>query len=657
VRIFFLVAVTRISLAFFAVCFGELAIEEREATSQEHKPFSMKGDQMSRKPSRRQFVTATAISPQLQSMIDEVKDGHLDRRTFIRRMVGLGLTAPMAAQVLALGGVAIAESSSVYRPTKRGGGGPLKLLWWQGPTLLNPHFGVGTKDREGSRLFYEPLASWDAEGNLALILAAEIPSIQNGGLSPDGKSVTWKLKPGVKWHDGRPFTAEDVVFNWEFAKDPATAAVTIGRFRDLTVEKVDDLTVRILFDKPTPFWANAFVGQFGAIIPKHLFANYAGARSRDAPNNLRPIGTGPYKFVEFKPGDIVRGELNPDYHMPNRPCFDSIEMKGGGDAVSAARAVIQTGEYDFAWNIQVEDEVLLRMENGGKGKTIYAVGADTETIFINLSDPNIEVDGERSSIKAKHPLLSDPRMRKALSMLVNRDAIQKFIYGRAGRTTANFFNGLPKFVSNNTSWEFNIEKAAKLLDEAGWKPGADGIREKDGKKLKLLFQTSINGPRQKTQAIVKQACQRAGIDVELKSVVASVFFSSDVANPDTMNKFYADIEMLTFQNSPPDPEQFLSAFHSLNIPNKENKWQGFNLSRYLSRDYDSTIDAARVEIDPVKRASLYIKANDLLWQDSVLIPVMHRLKVAASSNTLRPVLSGWGLDTDHLQDWYREEAA
>jgi peptide/nickel transport system substrate-binding protein len=131
----------------------------------------MKGDQMSRKPYRQQFVTAAAISPQLQSMIDEVKDGHLDRRTFIRRMVGLGLTAPMAAQILALGGVAIAESSSVYKPTKRGGGGPLKLLWWQGPTLLNPHFGVGTKDREGSRLFYEPLASWDAEGDLALILS------------------------------------------------------------------------------------------------------------------------------------------------------------------------------------------------------------------------------------------------------------------------------------------------------------------------------------------------------------------------------------------------------------------------------------------------------------------------------------------------------
>ena len=170
------------------------------------------------------------------------------------------------------------------------------------------------------------------------------------------------------------------------------------------------------------------------------------------------------------------------------------------------------------------------MEKGGKGKTIYAVGADIETIFINLTDPNTEVDGERSSIKTKHPLFSDPAVRKALSMLVDRDAIKNVIYGRAGRTTANFFNGLPQFASKNTSWEFNVEKAAKLLDEAGWKPSADGIREKDGKKLKLLFQTSINGPRQKTQTIVKQACQKAGIDVEPKSILASVFASSDVAN-------------------------------------------------------------------------------------------------------------------------------
>ena len=223
-----------------------------------------------------------------------------------------------------------------------------------------------------------------------------------------------------------------------------------------------------------------------------------------------------------------------------------------------------------------------------------------------------------------------------MSLLVDREAIKKVIYGRAGRTTANFLNGPEKFVSKNTSWEFSVEKATKLLDEAGWKPGADGIREKDGKKLKLLYQTSINGPRQKTQAIVKQACQKAGIDVELKSVVASVFFSSDVANPDTYAKFYADIEMFQIPMTQPDPAQHMRRYHSRYVATKENKWQGTNFPRWVNKDYDAAIDAAENEIDPVKRAALYIKCNDLMWQDTVFIPVMHRLKVEACCQHAAP---------------------
>jgi len=594
------------------------------------------------------------LGTELQTMIDGVKNGRMDRRGFLQRMIALGITVPMANQLLAIGGVAMAQTPSSYKPTKRGGGGPLKLLWWQGPTLLNPHFATGTKDQDGSRLFYEPLASWDANGNLSPVLAAEIPSIENGGLAADGKSVTWKLKPGVKWHDGKPFTADDVVFNWEYAKDPATASVTLATHRDIIVEKVDDLTIRILFKSPTPFWADAFVGAPNAIIPKHLFEAYKGDKSRDAPNNLKPVGTGAYKFVEFKPGDLIRGEINLDYHIPNRPHFDTIEMKGGGDAVSAARAVIQTGEYDFAWNIQVEDEILLRLEKGGKGKAVYAVGGDTEFIALNFTDPNVEVDGERSSMKTKHPLFSDPAVRKALSLLVDRESIKNVIYGRAGRTTANYLNGPEKFVSKNTSWEFSVEKAAKMLDDAGWKPGADGIREKGGKRMKLLFQTAINGPRQKTQAIVKQACQKAGIEVELKSVVASIFFSSDVGNPDTYPHFYADLEMFQIPMSQPDPAQVMRRYHSSNVATKENKWQGQNFPRWVNKDYDAAIEAAEGEVDPVKRAGFYIKANDLMWQDTVFIPAMHRLKVEAASNSLRPVLSGWANETDNLHEWYRE---
>src|SRR3984957_10651600 len=305
---------------------------------------------------------------QLHRQIEEVRNGKRSRRAFLRDMMALGLRAPFASLMLAHSGVAMEARDFKYAPTKAGGGGTLKLLWWQAPTLLNPHFAVGTKDQDGSRLFYEPLAGWDADGNLVPILAAEIPSVEAGTVDQDLTWVVWKLKPGVKWHDGTPLTADDCVFNWQYASDPATAATTIGTYKDIKVSKVDDLTIKIEFQKPTPFWADAFVSVRGMVIPKHLFEPFKGGTSREAPANLSPVGTGPYLFVDFKPGDIVHGKLNPNYHMPNRPYFDTVEMKGGGDAVSAARAVLQTGEYDFASNMQVEDELLKRLEESGKGR-------------------------------------------------------------------------------------------------------------------------------------------------------------------------------------------------------------------------------------------------------------------------------------------------
>src|SRR6266478_9790367 len=135
---------------------------------------------------------------ELQDVIAAVKTGRMSRRAFVHKIVGLGLTAPFATQLLAHAGLAQVPTNAEYKPTKAGGGGPLKMLFWQAATLLNPHFAVGTKDQEGSRIFYEPLAAWDADGNLAPVLAAEVPSLESGGLAEDGKSVVWKLKQGVK---------------------------------------------------------------------------------------------------------------------------------------------------------------------------------------------------------------------------------------------------------------------------------------------------------------------------------------------------------------------------------------------------------------------------------------------------------------------------
>ncbi len=175
-----------------------------------------------------------------------------------------------------------------------------------------------------------------------------------------------------------------------------------------------------------------------------------------------------------------------------------------------------------------------------------------------------------------------------------------------------------------------------------------------GKKLKFVYQTSINTPRQKTQAIVKQACQRAGIDLELKSVTASVFFSSDVANPDTYGKFYCDIQMYTTTMTQPDPEVFMDQFCSWQVSSKENKWQGRNISRWRNDEYDKAWRAAENELDPVKRAALFIRMNDLVIEGLAVVPVVYRPRVAAVATRLRTSLSGWDNDFWNLKDWYRE---
>ncbi len=593
---------------------------------------------------------------EIRTLIDQVREGRLPRRGFIQRLVAAGLTAPMASMLLMHEGIAQPAAQPTYKPTRRGGGGTVKILYWQGATLLQPHFANGTKDQDGSRIFYEPLACYDNDGNLIPILAADIPSRENGGLLEGGKVVRWRLKQGVQWHDGKPFTADDVVFTWEYARDPATAAVTISTYKDIVVTKVDPYTVLVAFKKPNPFWMAPFVSSFGAILPKHVFGPYAGAKSREAPANLRPVGTGPYRIVDFRPGDMIRGEANPNYHMPNRPFFDAIEVKGGGDAPSAARAVLQTGEFDFAWNLQVEDDVLKRMEAGGKGRVLIVPSGDIEFIQLNITDPWNEVDGERASAKSKHFAFADPKVREAMSLLVDRKGIQDNIYGRTGIATSNFLNNPQRYRSPNTKYEFNIDKAAQLLEAAGWKKGSDGVREKGGKKLKFVYQTSVNTLRQKEQAVVKQAAQKAGVEIEIKQVTASVFFSSDVANPDTYGKFWADMQMYTTTQSEPDPGTFMGQYLAREFSQKANKWSGRNICRWSNDEYEKLYAASEVELDPVKRASMFIRMNDLPVMDNVIVPMISRPRVHGASSKLVVPTAGWDLAMSTLHDWYRNEA-
>jgi peptide/nickel transport system substrate-binding protein len=597
----------------------------------------------------------------LRYWVRRVAEGKTSRRQFMRAMLEVGLSAPFVANLLAAYAPAAAQGArgapSAFTPTKRGGGGRLRLLWWQAPTIANVHLSTGTKDNDASRVVNEPLVSFNRDGEFMPVLAEAVPSIENGGLSPAGTAVTWRLKKGVSWHDGKPFTADDVIFTWEYAADPATGAVTSGSYQNIKhIDRVDEHTVKVVFTEPTPFWYDAFCGVRGQILPKHLVGEYKGQNSRNSPYNLKPVGTGPYKMVEFKPGDVALYELNPNYHVPNRPFFDVVELKGGGDAASAARAVIQTGEFDFAWNLQVEKDVLERIERQGtRGKVVIFPQANVEHIQLNRTDPWTEVDGERSSLKVPHPFLTELLVRQAYNAAVDRRIIAEQLYGAAGQPTSNFINSPKRFQSPNTRWEFNLEKAAQWLDQAGWKRGSDGIRVKDGRRMKIVYQTAVNPVRQKTQAIVKKAFEHIGIEVELKGVNAGVYFSSDPANPDTYAHFYADIQMYSFGPGSPDPQAHLNRFASWEIAQKANNWSGRNIVRWSNAEYDRLWKQAETELDPVRRAALIIRMNDLLVEDVVLIPVIWRNGVRAVNHKLHGMeLSDWDSDFWDLAHWYRE---
>ncbi|MEH2150895.1 peptide ABC transporter substrate-binding protein [Nostoc sp.] len=531
----------------------------------------------------------------------------------------------------------------------------LKLLYWQAPTILNPHLAQGNKDFEASRITYEPLASFDKDGKLVPFLAAEIPSLENGGVAKDGKSVTWKLKQGVKWSDGKPFTAADVVFTYQFVSNPSVGATTAANYQAVkSVEALNDYTVKINFKEPNPAWSLPFISSNGSIIPRHIFEKYNGSNAREAPANLLPVGTGPYKVVDFKPGDIVVYEANSFFREANKPFFKRVELKGGGDATSAARAVLQTGDADFAWNLQVEAPILKQLEAAGKGRLDISFGSYLERITINQTDPNKQTkDGERSSIEFPHPFFKDLKVRQAFNYAIDRDTINQQLYGQTGRAVTNILVAPDIYNSTNTKYEFDLKKAAALLDEAGWKDtNGNGIRDKNGVELKVLFQSSVNPVRQKTQEIIKQSLTSIGVGVELKSIDSSIFFSGDPANPDTLAHFRADLQMFSGGNSNPDPGTYLKAWTCNEISQKKNNWSKPNSSRYCNPEYDKLWLQSNTELDPQKRRQLFIQMNDLLIKEQAVIPLISRANVNGVSNRLTGIDSTpWDDRTWNIKDW------
>lgn len=545
---------------------------------------------------------------------------------------------------------------------KRGDGGELKILYWQAPTILNPHQATGTKDSDASRLVVEPLASWGPDAKpVANAIAAEIPTVANGGVSADFTTVTWKIKPNLKWSDGTAVTADDVVFTFTQIADPATASTTNSNTQGVkSVVAKDASTVVLTYTEPNPNFYQWGVGTCCGILQKAQWANFTGAKMKDAPANLNPIGTGPYVVDTFKPGDVVTYKANTNFRDPNKPFFKTVNFKGGGDAESSARAAFQTGDVDYAWNLQVAANILQPMISAStKGSMLSVYGSSVERILLNFADPNAAGDlrGEPST---KHPFFNGPdglTVRKALAMATDRKTVAVQLYGDGltGKPGCNIITGVPELESSATTTfcsTFDPAAAGKLLDDAGWKLGSDNIRAKNGVKLKITYNTTVNAVRQATQAIMKTNWEKAGFSVELKQTPAATFFTN--TSPDGANHFWSDVEMFT-NNSDPDPTSYLDGWTTKQIAQKSNNWQTGNYNRYSDPTFDGYIDQLRKETDPAKRATLIKQANDNLILNVVIIPIVTRTQVtSAISKTVKgAVPTGWDSEMYAIQDWYK----
>jgi peptide/nickel transport system substrate-binding protein len=555
-----------------------------------------------------------------------------------------------AAALVAIAPAAFAE---------RGADGHVNVIYWQAPSILNPYLSGGTKDLESSSMIIEPLGRYDETGAMVPFLAAEIPTVENGGVSADFTSITWKLKPGLLWSDGTPVTANDVKFSADYCMHPEGGCAQAAKFEGVTaVDVIDDLTVKVTFSESKPNPYGPFMGAQAPIIQAAQFADCLGAKAPECTEaNFNPIGTGPFRVTEFRPNDVITLEANPNYRDPAKPAFATMTFKGGGDATAAGRAVLETGEFDYAWNLQLAPEVIAQMAAAGKGTTIAAFGSLVERIMVNMTDPSASLpEGERATAKHPHPFLSDLAVRKALSISIDRDLLVEIGYGQAGRPTCNLVPAPALYASDNTDClTHDIAGANKLLDDAGWVRGADGIRAKDGVRLSLLFQTSTNAVRQDFQALIKQWWEEIGVETELRNVSASVFFGGDPGSPDTFQKFYADVQMYANNFDGTDPEAYLAAQLCSKAPRPESQWQGENITRFCDPAFDTMVAELSRTGELEKRGELARKLNDMLTKEAnVIIPLVDRGRVSAHSNTLGGVvLNTWDSELWNVADWHR----
>lgn len=568
----------------------------------------------------------------LGALYADFRNGEISRREFMRRGMALGISASLLVSVVANTAVAqdatpAADTTKAFPDSgtegqERGAGPELLALAVQAASQLSVHNATGGKDIGAGMVILEPLITYGEAGVLIPVLATEVPSIANGSIAEDLSTVTFTLKPDILWSDGTPFTAEDVKFTWEWNINPENGSIDRPSWDMVSnIEVIDDLTVKATFDPPTFGWFQPFGGNIGAIYPKHYWEGSDDPIQTNIDFGMNPIGTGPYKLANLSPNEEVLYEINEHFREPNKPFFKTLRLKGNSEPDTSVRAVTVTGEWDLGFDIMMAPETMESLV-GDLGEVSIDLGTGVEKLMLNFSDPNTEVDGQKSHVGTPHPYFSDPAVREAVSMAIDRATITEKLYGSV--PASNMLVGMTDYESPNIPFVYDPQAAIAKLEEAGWV--LDGnVRSKDGVELKALYTTTVNQRRQRVQAVVKANLEAIGFSVELNSVDGSVFFDSDIDNTQNFTHFYSDIQMYQDGATSAYPVNYMKYWYAgpdnENISQRENNYSGTNKARYVNPEYDVEFEKLTTLVDPEDVANQFILLNDIVIRDVVEVPI------------------------------------
>ena len=537
----------------------------------------------------------------------------------------------------------------------------LTILYWQAPTLPFPYQSSGSKDRDAGAIVLESLAVIDPDGNVVPKLAAEIPSRENGGISEDGLTITWRLRENLTWSDGSALTADDVVFTWLYCTTEGIGCLAEHTFSAFeSVEAVGDHEVVFTLSSEARDPVILLSGTDTPIISR---AQFEDCIATEIPNcdeqHQMPIGSGPYRIVEFASNDRAVFERNPHY-WGERPHFDRVILIGGGDAESAAQAVLVDGTADYAWNLQVTRAQLILWLGNDLGELVTAFASDVERIVVNQTNPHTENEDNRSEYldgENPHPFLTSAPIRKAMSMAIDRQRIVDELYGSAGMATCNLVTAPARYVSerNDGCLVQDIEGAKALLDENDVvDTDGDGVREYMGVPLSLTYQTTANAVREGTFALIQEWWAEIGIESTLITHDAGIFFGGNPAeHTESYRRFLADVQMYT-TGTGLQPANYFSVYLCDHIQSRENMWAEENNVRLCNETYDWLYSQLENAESDLERESAVRALNDAIVIPAYEIPLVLRGFVSAKANDLQGVrMNAWDSELWNIAEWHR----